>query len=313
MQILDLKATWIWYMYSTFADNFVFKFWWSILAIFISQIYLPNETMIKLIIFWFLVNFITWVLKAIRNRVFRISIFAKWMSKLMLYWIFMMICFSVDTSLWVTFFLPMIFAYISLTDAWSILENIEELWIDIPKPLLVAFKIHKQKFFYDKLKIITWWDLLFDYQKDFQTMKDWYIPMIKNETFRKMFCFKIQILEWFVSRLVELPVNDAKYFKVNFALLLETAWKEIEERLEKEHFRSKDIEVFLNRHYSRVKELVSEIDNILSNDDWENLVQVKNNLIQAIVRIIYNWIWDNIIWSNDAKYQLIKQDENNTN
>lgn len=304
MSFAWIQLSWLGYLYTIFRDNFAVKFMWSIFAIFISQIYTPNEMLLKLIIFLFLVDFATWVFKAIKNRVFRISIFAKGSFKLMLYWIFMLLALSVDQATWFSFFLPMLFVYLTTTDAGSILENVEELGFDVPKPLMQLFKIHKQKFFYDKIREITGQDLLFDYQKDFKTMKQVYIPMIKDEASRKMFEYKIQILEWFVNRIANLSISDYDSFKVQFALLLETVWSELEERLRKEHFNEKDVKKFLERHYLRVEEVVAEINNILSEDapNKESRIQKKNNLIQAIVRIIYNWIWDNVVWT--TRYQL---------
>lgn len=304
MILLDLKSSWLWYMFAIFRDNFIVKFFWSILAIFISQIYTPNETLLKLIILLFLIDFATGVAKALKNRVFRISIFARGTMKLMFYGVFMLLALAVDESIGFAFFLPMMFVYFTTTDAGSILENVEELWYPVPRPLVQLFKVHKQKFFYDKIKEFTWQDMLLDYHKDFVSMKDTYIPLIKDKTYRRMFELKIQILEWFVNRISEVSCADYWKFKIQFTLLLETVWAELEEKLKREQFKTEDINVFLSRHFNRVDQFLPEVNKILKTDpqDNESSKQKKNNIIQSIIRIIYNWIADNI--QDSTRYKL---------
>lgn len=296
MQLELVLSKWISYLQDTIMENFVMKFFVSIGTIFVSEIYLENPLLVKLVIFVYLADFALWLIKAIRFRIYSSRALFKWATKLIVYWIMLMTALAIDISLGWNLFLPFIITFIILTDASSIFENLEELWYQTPPFIWRVLQIHKNKMIAEKFKAIYWDDILIDIHEDFKQMKNVYIPNIKNPINRWMFEMKIWILEDFIVRIAELKIDDVRTFKIQFDLLLSVTWEKLEDVLKKTHYKTKDVEIFLWRHKSRAALYIKEVEKIFdeAKDDEKASKQLKNNIIQASIRVVYKWISDNI-------------------
>lgn len=297
MSISYVVWNWYWYLIDTLWNNFIYKFIISIFWIFLIQIYQENLLLIKLMIFCYIVDFILWIIKAIRFKIYSSRALFRWATKMIIYWVMMMTALAVDKSLWgVNIFLPFIIMFIVLTDASSIFENLEELWYKTPPFIWKILQVHKNKLIAEKFKAFYWDDILINVHEDFKQMKTVYIPSIKKDEIRKMFEMKIQILEDFTVRIAEIKTDDLKTFKLQFNLILKLTWEKLNDVLHKANFKEKEVENFLSRHRIRAKMYVEEVENIFKEVKADEKVstQFKNNIIQATVRVVYKWISDNI-------------------
>lgn len=131
---------------NTFIDWFTIKaitwiFWWIIWLITDW-----HEILILMIFILYFVDLITWVIKAVKNKDFQSAKFFVWATKILAYGIFAFIWVSLDQALhtW-SLFLWTVFAFIVLTDAISILENLTELGYKTPVFLVSFLKVYKKK------------------------------------------------------------------------------------------------------------------------------------------------------------------------
>lgn len=297
---MSVTATWsamksIWTHVLT--DNFVIKFFLWIWAVFMNEIYSANEILINWIIVLYLIDLFLWVKKALKHKIFSSRQFFKWATKIVVYWLFLYVWFLVDQATWIDYITTLLLVFMLTTDWASIFENLEELGYDVPQPIIQLFKLHKNKFFYNKIREVTWWEVLFDYKRDFDHMRNTYIPLIKEKKNRDLFNIKINTLEWFVSRVANIPINDCWKFKIEFNILLNAVGDELRERLYATTYSNQQVDIFLQRHFFRVWAVLKEINEILPDNkkfDKETRLQIKNNVLQAVIRIIFTWIWDNI-------------------
>lgn len=124
-------ATWI--ILSTFNTHLKTK---SITAIFVAlfeRIIEWNEILILLIFSLYFIDLLLWIIRALKRREFCLTKFFWWASKILIYWIFILIWVSLDEALhlW-NLFIWSIFAFIIITDTLSILVSLDKLWYDTP-------------------------------------------------------------------------------------------------------------------------------------------------------------------------------------
>lgn len=118
---------------ATFTTNILPK----VIATFFATIYWLivhwNETIIWMIILIYFIDFFTWTLCALKLRSFESRRFFLWCTKLLVYWVFMVIGVSMweVLNLW-NFFLSWVFAFILITDSSSTIENLDRLWYNTP-------------------------------------------------------------------------------------------------------------------------------------------------------------------------------------
>jgi len=298
MSLNWIATTCYWYIEAIFW-NFLPKAILALVTSFISYIYAPNALYINAIMLIYLIDLILWIIKAIKYGIWSSSAFIRWAFKIIVYWILISLWFFIDLVLhtwWLVLWSIMVF--IVLTDAWSILENIEEIWYPVPEALKQLLKVHKDKFFYEKIKNYTWFDIKNRFENDLKQMTDIYIPLIKDKSVRKMFEVKIRHLITLILDIDRDNIDNCKVFKVKLGLMLNVTWQSIESDLRKRWFKNTEIKPFLDRHNKRVDELLEEIKHI-TNDYTEcsteqERKQRKDNILQAIIRIVYKWISDNI-------------------
>ena len=130
----------------TFLDNIWFKviawtFWWVIWLITDW-----HEILILMIFFLYFIDLLTWIFKTIKRKNFQSAKFFIGASKILIYGIFALIWVSLDQALhtW-SLFLWTVFAFIVLTDAISILENLTELGYKTPVFIVRFLEAYRNK------------------------------------------------------------------------------------------------------------------------------------------------------------------------
>lgn len=278
------------YLSVTISQNWVYKL---TLGAFFSLLDLAVHThwaLISAFFVCFFIDLITGMFKAFYFNIFSSRAFFKWASKLLVYGIFIAVFESIDIATWIDIFLPLILGFIIYTDAVSILENLEQVGVTSARPLRKILQMHRNKFIQDKLPFLS---QLVDIERDIDRMKNVYIPMIPDKTNKRMFQTKIVILEKFLSDVSELDTTDLETFKSQFFMLLNNVWPSIEVELSKSNFNKQEIALFLSRHFKRVDQYKVEIDKLYKVEATD-VSHIKNNVLQATVRIMYAWISDNI-------------------
>jgi len=118
---------------TTFATDIQIKGIWTIFTLFFTTLIGWNELAIFIIFLWYFIDFTLWLVIAFKEIEFELSKFFKWASKILIYWIFLVIWLSLDTTLhtW-SFFMSTMFAFITISDSISILRKIHKLWYSTP-------------------------------------------------------------------------------------------------------------------------------------------------------------------------------------
>ena len=134
MAHIDGVVTWTWTVIQhTFFQNWLVKLTTSFFTILLWLITNWNEFIIWSIFLIYFIDLFTWVWCAIYNRNFQSRKFFMWCTKLLVYWIFMVIGVTVWQTLHIwNALLSSIFWFILVTDSISIIENLEKLWYNTP-------------------------------------------------------------------------------------------------------------------------------------------------------------------------------------
>jgi phage-related holin len=144
MAHLDSVIIWTWALIkSTFSWNLFTKFSISFITMLIWFITEWNWFIIWCIFMIYLIDLFTWVWKALYLWEFESRKFFMWCTKLLIYWIFMVISVSVWQVLFIwNSLLSWVFWFILITDSISILENLELLWYNTPTWLKKYLKVY---------------------------------------------------------------------------------------------------------------------------------------------------------------------------
>ncbi len=121
------------YTKSILAQNFVVKFFVSVIAFVFGAIYEAHEVVIDLIFLLFSIDFVLGVSVAAKRKDIRSWKLFKGAGKLIYYGILLVVAFSIDNVLHTgSGFLSAMFVFIVFRDALSILENLELLGYKTP-------------------------------------------------------------------------------------------------------------------------------------------------------------------------------------
>lgn len=105
-----------------------------------------HESILTLIFIVYTIDFITGVAKALKHRVFCSTKFFKGAVKLLVYGVFILIGAGLDIILKTgMMFTNFFFAYMFITDAISILENLEEFGFNVPIFFVKFLQVRRQK------------------------------------------------------------------------------------------------------------------------------------------------------------------------
>ena len=141
---MEKVTTASWTIATIFSTHIKVKSFAAICMLLVDKIIVWNELLITLIFMLYFLDLLIWIILAIRKREFEKEKFFMWVSKLLIYWIFILIWVSLDEALysWIIF-TSSIFAFIIVTDALSILTNLTALWYNTPvflKNYLTSYK-----------------------------------------------------------------------------------------------------------------------------------------------------------------------------
>ena len=283
------------YIKATLINNFIIKFIWWMIAWYISMVYTWNEELFKIIIVLFVIDWILWVLKAYKNNLFNSKAFFQWAFKISAYWILLYLWYAMDKMMPFEVFLWGIFSFIALTDISSIFENLEELWIPVPKWIVRFLSIHKDKLILWKIKQVTWLDLSNKFLDDLKQI-DKYIENIPDKDNRELFKVKIVYLKRIIVDIIDWEYNDIHTMKSKIDLSFKYTWTELDRAVHSQDKSKQVLDKFWASHMKRFKQLVNEIHYIFENASEEpnkkELKQIKENVIQTIIRILYKNVSD---------------------
>lgn len=149
---LHTSSTATWTLINTFWTNVAAKSLLSIPIIILERILEGYWELIFLMFVMWLIDFILGLITAIKDSKFCQIKFFFWASKILIYWILILIGTSLDESLhlpWV--FTWLMFTFILTTDSISILRKLRYLWYDTPM-FIEKYLISYKKWLDDKLK-----------------------------------------------------------------------------------------------------------------------------------------------------------------
>lgn len=118
---------------ATFSDNAMLKFLGAGIAGLAGTLTNGNEQIVTAIFTLYVIDLITGALKALKRREFQSGKFFKGATKLLVYGVFLWVAVAIDTAIGYgrSFSWAMMF-YIVLTDAISIIENLDALGFETP-------------------------------------------------------------------------------------------------------------------------------------------------------------------------------------
>ena len=291
-----IKLT-LWYLKEFLFENVIIKFIVWIWTGYMTAVYIWNEELFHIIVILFIIDWVLWTMKAIKHSLFTSHWFFRWIYKVLALSILLYLWYSLDTVLPYDFALSLMFAFIVITDVSSILENLEDIWVEVPSFLRRALSIHKHKIFTDQVRKITWYDISNKYLDDLNQL-DVYINNIPNPVAKKLFKVKIIYLRRIISQLIDKEIHDIKTFKFQIDLLFKNVGWELERAIKGSWEAQECIDKFWESHSERFKQLVWEIDLIVNwyidNEDIseEEYKQIKDNILQTIIRVVYRNISD---------------------
>jgi len=141
---INTSGTATWIVINTFWTNVWIKSVTAIFILLLDRILAWNELLLMLIFLLYFFDFILWLIVAVKKSEFCLSKFFMWASKILMYWILILIGISLDESLhtW-QFFIWVLIAFMIITDSISILKKFRLLWYNTPMFLekyLISYK-----------------------------------------------------------------------------------------------------------------------------------------------------------------------------
>lgn len=288
------------YFKTIFWNNIATKFFSWIISWYCASVYAWNEALFQIFITLFLIDWFLWTIKVMKHKIFTSRWFFKWIYKLLSYGILLYLWSSLDMVLpsmpMNMTFIGLMFWFIAITEISSILENLEDLWFEVPSFLRRVLSIHREKFFTDQVKKITWYDIWNKYLDDLNKIEV-FIDGIKNDEVKKLFKIKIVYFRRIVMELCEYEISDLPTFKIKLDLLFKHVWAQLEVAINNSKAGDKCKKEFMKSHDERFKQLLWELTEILDIDKKielkeERLKIIKSNVIQSIIRIIYKNVAD---------------------
>lgn len=286
------------YLFEVFWVNYLLKICVWVWTMFVVNIYSPNEVLIKIVVFLYLADLILWVVKAVKYKIFSSFQFWRWVFKLAVYWILLAIWFSVDKALPFEFVLSLMFSFIIITDASSILENLEQLWFRTPTFLRRILQIHKERFFMDQVEKYTWYNLTNKYIEDIKKMED-FIEMIPDKWKHKIMKSRLSRVKTLIIDITEDSIIDKTAFKIKLQLRLENIKNMVERDINNAKVSKEDRKKCFWYFKRWLDDIMDSVNDVLKVDNKKLkdplfVEQVKNNIKQIIIRNLYKQISEHI-------------------
>ncbi len=275
------------------SENTFLKLWTGFLVYFIERFIVPDKHLLMIIVVIYVADMVTGSTKALMVHNFSSRRFFRWLLKLGVYWILLLVAFGLDAVILDQhIFTSITIAFIVINDAVSILENLNELWFQTPLFLQKFLKNYSERFIASKLQSIdaTAFQST-DYLADVKDILKTYIPKIKDEQLQKM--MKIKVAQWTVTiqRIQAIDPADFDIFKRKFILHVSETLKDIDSILEREWFSNDVIQTFNDKQNPSVQNFIVWLDWKTSSDylntEGANAELTKNSLLKELVLIIY--------------------------
>lgn len=286
------------YLKELLIDKFILKLVVGLWTGYISAVYIWNEKYIHIICTLFIMNWMLWTIKAIRFRVFNHDRFFQWIYKIVAIWILLYIWYAVDTVLPYDFlFMWIMFAFIALNDVSHIVQHLEDLWFRIvPSWFIRAIQIHKNQYVIDRIKSATWYDISNKYLEDLNQIEA-YINNIPDLSIRKLSQIELVYLRRIIMNLIDTEIKDLLTYRMKLNLLFHKIWWELETAIKTSWEPEDKIKIFCDFNKERYEISMWDIENII---DWseskllnnEQLRQIKENILQTIIRMVYRNVSD---------------------
>lgn len=141
---INISQTATWIILNTFTKNVWIKSIWAIFTIFINKLFIWQEFFIFLMFLMYLIDFLVWLALAFKLTRFNLSKFFFWSSKILIYWIYLVMWLAIweILHLWNSFTMAIIW-FTVIRDSISILEKLDTFWYDTPiflKKHLISYK-----------------------------------------------------------------------------------------------------------------------------------------------------------------------------
>lgn len=145
---MPLKTIWTatWIVVNTFTQDVWIKSIWAITMIFINTALVWKEILIFIMFLMYFIDFLVWLALAFKLTTFDLKKFFFWTSKILIYWIYLVMW----TALWEilqlwNFFTLTIIWFTVATDSISILRKLDLLWYETPVFLTKYLISYKKK------------------------------------------------------------------------------------------------------------------------------------------------------------------------
>jgi toxin secretion/phage lysis holin len=291
-------ASWFWIVNTVLFQNFFSKFLVAVSLwigeYLVGDIFFPNQKLFLLMFLLYIINFSTWVLKAILSKNFSSARFFRGAIKLGVYCTLVLIWHSIDqiivevVGVW-NLITSAMFWFILTTESSSILENFHDLGFNTPVYFQKFLKSYSTKLWREKISKI---DPDFakdfeDYTDDFSELVNVYVPKIKCLDFQKL--LKIKFEHWWLlcDKVQQMKVSDIEIFKQKFLLMVKETVKDIEASWWKAWIDAKTIDSFMKIHQLKVDRFFTTIDKMTEQQEWTDFEVRKMVILKELSLLNY--------------------------
>lgn len=274
----------------------ILDFWYiKALAAFLLTLFAPVQLSCIILILMILIDLATGVAQAIKVRRFSSRYLRKTVNKIILYGICIITTRLLEQGIlyfYETYVISqMVMAFLIITEAVSILENLTLLGAPIPTGLINNILKNVKIFGLEGAVRQT----IDEYAeiKQIEEMMDYQIPTLKNGSMRTMLNIKFKVWADAVllakKSIIEKQVsNDVLYYRI--ISLIEMSRREIRDKWNEQSIPKECMEEFEEWHNPRVDQFMQSIKNVCYSD--RDMHSKKQELIDRIIVLLYQTILD---------------------
>lgn len=292
------------YIYTLFAENIILKLIFGSFFGFASLLFKDYETLIEVMLWLLLIDFILWIIKAIKfNTLSSCQIFDTVFKALVYVWV-LYVWYAVHSLSWL-WILIYIFSWIIILKDWiSLLENLDKLWATKYFPFLwpvMQVLRENQKKLENQLLTSSWFSS-FRYDVEFEIIRRDYFPLLDNKIYIKYYEIDIDWVESLVEKVFEYNQADTKEFIKWFEIIIMSETKELINNISKAPWQQVFKKYYIEEHLRCEKSLIDFVANYLK--EIEILTKDHKNLIASkIIWSLKNWIIAWIKSDRNKKFQ----------
>lgn len=271
-----------------------------------------NEVVAMSVMFWacwvlFMLDWILWTAKAKKYNIYS-SDFAFRPKKFIEYGLSIIVAYCLFLIFKMPVIIYWVFWLIWYREVVSILENMSELWFKIARPLLQILKIHKNKFFNEKIRNVFTETQFFNYQEDIDRIKRANLRTTPVD-YRLMYEYNINLYEDFLWEIFTQDNSNKEQFLLTVNILLKTTKWELVKQINKTCIPSEDKARFM-RWYARQENALKNYINQVSTCETCDIKWLVNWVYQFILRLLYAWMFDIL---QKSKYDNLELSEDEIN